>query len=84
MGTTQTKIESVYLFINDIEYKITNFKLALDLCFKSYHVLNAKYPVQSEHLMLFLQLGLYKFKTKWDKEFICVTELLNDIKILTE
>ena len=75
------KIESTYLFINEVEYEIQDFRTSLDLCFKSYHVLNAQYPVQVEQVMLFLQLGLYKFSTQWDKKIINVIELINDMGI---
>ena len=81
VGESISKIETAYLFINDVEYQVPNFKTALDLCFKSYHVLNAKYPIQSEQVFLFLQLALYKFMTKWDNNIIRVIELLNDIQI---
>lgn len=53
----------------------------IDSCFKSFHVLNAKYTPQSEQIYLLLQIGIYKFRTKWDAYFGGVEEILNDIKM---
>lgn len=56
--------DSIYLCINDVIYEIDKVSEAIDYCFKSFHVLNAKYTAQSEQIYLLIQIGIYKFRTK--------------------
>lgn len=79
VGESELFIDSVYVCIDNIIYEIPSLLEAIDVCFKSYHVFNAKYPPQSEHILLLLQKGLYKFSTDWDSRIIAVDELLNDL-----
>lgn len=74
-------VDSIYLCINDIQYEMNKVSEALECCFKSFHVLNAKYTAQSEQIYLLLQVGVFKFRTKWDSYFGGVEELLNDIQM---
>lgn len=49
------------------EYEVESPLKAVDVAFKSYHALHADYPIESEHMWMFLQKAIYKFDTKWDK-----------------
>lgn len=79
VGATERSLESYYLCIDEIIYEIPTLLEALDTCFKSFHVFNAKYPLQSEQIRLALQVGLYKFRTKWDSKITSTIELVNDM-----
>ncbi|KAK0156846.1 hypothetical protein PV327_011578, partial [Microctonus hyperodae] len=44
-------------------YQMSSFLQGLDICFKSFHVLNVHYPLDSEHIWLIIQRVLYEFNT---------------------
>lgn len=75
----QNLVESVYLCINDIIYEMPSIITGLDVCFQSFHVLNAVYTRQSEQIWLLLQVGLYRFRTVWDAQLNNVDEVLHDM-----
>lgn len=77
-------VDSIYLIINDNEYAMNSLLNAIDICFKAYHVFNALYTSQSEHIWQTIQIGVYKFRTKWDKDFPKVKEILFDSKLYLE
>ena len=79
VGQRDFEVNSVYVCIDEIVYEIPSLLKALDICFKSFHVFNAKYTPQSDHIWLLLQHGLYKFRTPYDNVVISVNELLNDM-----
>lgn len=65
--------------INSVLYSVENCIKAIDICFKSCHVLNAKYSYQSEHVWFFLEKYAYGLETKWDKHFTSVSSLISDL-----
>ena len=80
VGTTLSEITGFYVNIDDTRYRFQSVLAALDLCFKSFHVLHAEYPKPSEHIWLFLQKSIYSLNTKWDKRLPCAATLLATIK----
>lgn len=72
-------VESVYVIIDNIEYAVDSVLKALDVCFKAFNVFNAAYTSQSEQIWLLLQVGLYRFRTKFDARLNCVDEVLHDM-----
>lgn len=80
VGNTQKfSVDAVYVIIDKIEYEVSNLLQGLDICFKSFHVLNAAYTRQSEQIWLLLQIGVYRFRTKFDAQLNCVYEVLHDV-----
>lgn len=78
-GATIQKLDSFYVVIEDIIYKIHSCLKAFDICFKAFHVLNCEYPFESEHIYLIIQLYLCNFKTKFDKKIPIVSTVLSQL-----
>ncbi|KAF2890614.1 hypothetical protein ILUMI_15559 [Ignelater luminosus] len=66
--------------VDDVLYSVENPTKAIDVCFKIYHALNAKYPTAAEPSWLFLQKAIYKIFTSQDPKFSSVDILIADIK----
>ncbi|KYM97728.1 hypothetical protein ALC62_11588, partial [Cyphomyrmex costatus] len=65
VGSNIDTIESCYVSVNDILYKVDTPLRAVDLCFKIFHVMNASYPPEAETAWTFIEQLVYKFpKTK--------------------
>lgn len=71
---------SILVCVNNYTYTLPSVFAALDICLKAFHFLDAKYTVQSEHIWLLLQLGVYQFETKFDSKIISIIEVLQDMK----
>ncbi|KAL4719426.1 hypothetical protein ACJJTC_007179 [Scirpophaga incertulas] len=68
---------ALYIVIDDIKYQLQSATKAFDLLFKSYHVLNAKYPDSAEYLYLIIQRKVYGITTRYDKIPPHIVEILN-------
>ncbi|KAF2890398.1 hypothetical protein ILUMI_15775 [Ignelater luminosus] len=69
-----------FVSVDDVLYGVENPIKAIDVCFKIYHALNAKYPADAEPSWLFLQKAIYKIFTSQDPKFSSVDILIADIK----
>ncbi|KAL0130348.1 hypothetical protein PUN28_002172 [Cardiocondyla obscurior] len=79
VGPQISDIDSAYVCVDKILYKVPSVLTALNICFKTFHVFNAIYPPESEHLWLLLQRILFMFSTKWDKMAPYVMEIITDM-----
>lgn len=84
MGPTEESIEQCCVVIDNLFYTVESPIKALDIAFKSFHALNAKYPPESEQIWLCLQLAIYDLKTKWDRTFASVQTLVATYKQFAE
>lgn len=66
-GPSYTDINYIYVSYNHILYKVPSVLKGVDVCFQLIHVFNLKYPYESEHVWMFIQLGIYNMKTIYDK-----------------
>lgn len=82
VGLTLSEIDSFYVCIDTVLYKVPSILKALEICFKSFHVFDAVYPPESEHLWLLLQRVLFKFSTKWDKMTPYIMEVISELSNL--
>lgn len=64
--------------INEL-YDTQTVLQAVDLCFKSFFVLNAKYPPQCEYCFLYLQQFVYKLPRESKNFPNCVTAFHSDV-----
>ena len=55
VGETLDRIEDPFVNINKTLYSMESSFRAIDICYKVFHVLNAKYPPGSEQIWLLLQ-----------------------------
>lgn len=81
VGHSFREIESYYVVVDNILYKLDNILQALDICFKIFMVLDARYPTECEQVWLFLQLYIYKQPTKNDKVIKSVIEFKEKINL---
>lgn len=79
VGSEITKITESYVCFDNLIYKVNSTFQAIDLCFKVFHVINAEYSLESEHLWLLIQKGLYNFSTRWDKTISYTARILKVI-----
>lgn len=75
-GDSLVKYRACYLVIDNIRYSYNDAQKAFDTLFKVYHVLNAAYPLPSEHLYLLIQKSVYDISLKNDKHFPYISDLL--------
>lgn len=82
VGQTLTDIQTFFVCVDKILYEAPSALKAIDLCFKTFHVLDATYPAASEHLWYLLQIGLYEFHTKQDKKISYIMEIVSTIRAI--
>lgn len=66
VGPSLNNIKTSYVCIDDVLYNASSTVEAIDICFKTFHVLQLNYPTASEHLWLLIQKCVFQFTTKWD------------------
>ncbi|XP_011689312.1 PREDICTED: uncharacterized protein LOC105450904 [Wasmannia auropunctata] len=77
-----TDIKAIYVVVNDIKYETTTLLSAIDFCFKTFYVLDAKYPVESAPIWYFLQQYIYNISSsKNAKQYISANSLWSDLHI---
>ena len=64
IGPTVIDFMSFYVLINDVTYEVSCLVGAVDLCFKAFYALNAKYPPECEVVWNFLQRFVYSIRDK--------------------
>lgn len=80
VGPTLTEISPFFVSVDKVLYNVSSAFEAIDVCFKTFHVMNATYPSASDHIWLLIQRELYKFTTPYDKVSSYVLEILNTLK----
>ncbi|KAK0160231.1 hypothetical protein PV328_007659 [Microctonus aethiopoides] len=68
VGKDIETITKILVCVNEVQFQTSSALEAIDICFKLFFVLDAKYPDSSKHIWLLIQMGLYKLKTKGDSE----------------
>lgn len=79
VGSDYENIESFFVSINQLLYPVENIIKAIDICYKVIHVLQAKYPPESEQIWMFIQKVIYNMKTPYDKIMFKVEMLVEEI-----
>ncbi|KAF5270171.1 hypothetical protein FQR65_LT05651 [Abscondita terminalis] len=75
-------VNKIYVVINRTIYVVPTLLRALDIIFKAFHVFKLRYPVECEHIWMFIQLSIYNIKTKWDNNIPNVIDLVNKVQKL--
>jgi len=60
VGDDEDSIEKSFVRINDVLYEVENPLKALDITFKSMHVLDTKYHAECKREWLFLERAIYQ------------------------
>lgn len=84
VGQSMHNLDTKFVCVDDILYGVPSLLEALDVCFKGFHVFNAKYPPESCNAWTVLQRALYNFSTKWDVLTSTVYEILHDLNVRKE
>jgi len=70
---------SLYTVVNETYYKVEIILKAFDVCFKSFHTLNLKYPFEAEQVWKFIQEYFYQIpENRGEKKFLTVKTLIKD------
>lgn len=77
---TLDNITEAYCVINDIKYQVQTPLKALEITFKLFHSMDAKYPVESFHVWLFIQQYVFNLYTPHDVNSPAVTSLISDLQ----
>jgi len=56
-----------YILFDDVQYRFTSILRAVDVSFKLHQVLHLKYNHEVVNTWTFIQKGIYKLATKYDK-----------------
>jgi len=81
VGPTLKNILNYFVVVNDTFYQLNSITDSVDCYFKIIITFNAEYPVECEAIWYFIQKGLYKLETPFDKNFTAVSAFLSDISI---
>ena len=77
VGPTLESIQASYINLDRILYKVESPLKAVDVCYKIFHALNAKYPPECEQVWLLIQQNLYNYESEYDKKIKGVLRLRN-------
>lgn len=80
VGATLAEVNGFYVCIDKVLYQVSTALATVDLCFKIFHVFDVNYPPESEHIWYIMQLCLYKFSIKYDKQILYVMPIINAFK----
>lgn len=84
VGPSLTEITTFFAVVNNhAVYEITNILGAVDTCFKAIWALNAEYSFDSNATWFFIQRGLYKLTSPFDKGSTAAESLLSDCKVVS-
>lgn len=89
IGPSLKDIHTTYVIISDVKRSTSNYirysaisvMHAVDACFKILLLLNAKYTPETVNTWYFVQKGLYRLHTKYDKTYTAVNAFMNDVGI---
>ncbi|XP_055372226.1 uncharacterized protein LOC129606133 [Condylostylus longicornis] len=79
IGDTFASIQNAYVIIDNIIYKLDNPISAIDVCFKCFSALHAKFPQHCFPVWQFIQLYIYEIQTEFDKKFTTLNSLITDL-----
>lgn len=67
-----------YIIVEDVIYKCDTSARLLELLYKVFHALDIEYPLECEHIWMFIQEII--FLTKTTKKCPCASTFMADIK----
>lgn len=69
-----------YVVVEDIRYEFSNLKKGIDIYFKLFQTLNAKYPVECQEIWYLIQKGIYDITTEYDTPSPTVLIILKSLQ----
>lgn len=77
---TPLEPREIIVYFDSIKFKVFTVIRAIDLCFKIFQLFNLKYPIQSGAVWHFIQKYLYSIKTKFDKSYPNLNQIIYDLE----
>lgn len=81
VGPSLNNILNYFVIVDDTFYQLNSITDSVDCCFKIMITFNAEYPVECEAIWHFIQKGLFKLETQFDKNLTAVNAFLSDVGI---
>jgi len=81
---TDGQVTSFYVVINKYFYKVESALKAIDVCFKSFFAFHLNYTPECEQVWCFIQKYMYDIKTKYDKSFQAVNNMIHDLNSIVD
>lgn len=63
-----TEIETIFVRIDNVSYKVKTLWKALEICFMTFIVLDLKYPPAAEHIWYLLQRTVFDIELHGDNK----------------
>ncbi|KAK0158089.1 hypothetical protein PV327_011134, partial [Microctonus hyperodae] len=82
VSKTFTNISDFYICMDRVRYKVDSALSALDILFKIFHVLDARYPPAREHLWILMERVVYKFGNDCKKSTSYIESIMQQIRNL--
>ncbi|XP_063391922.1 uncharacterized protein LOC134677386 isoform X3 [Cydia fagiglandana] len=79
VGPDVENITEFYVNFDDVTYQLESLLKAVDICFKTFHVFDIKYPRESIQPWMFIQRYFYEIHTPQDHTFPSVATLIADL-----
>lgn len=76
VGPQLSQTTSAYVVVDKILYKLTSVLKAIDILFKTFIVLDLKYPPPSEHIYTLIQKGIFNISYDTDKDIPYIEDIL--------
>lgn len=64
IGKDILSVEEIFIYFDDIRYKLFRFLRAVDICFKLFYLFNLDFPVEGNMFYNFIETYFFKFKSK--------------------
>ena len=80
-GPSSTELNHFYISVDQVLYELSSVMEAVNICFKTFHVFCLEYPLESEHMWLIFQKGLFGFKTKYDSNFAHAETIIHALSV---
>lgn len=84
VGPSLSEIISYFLIVDQVKYRLPNILSVVDTCFKVMWALYAKYPMETQNVWYFLQVGCYNLKTEFDQVSTSVKTLMAQLELESE
>ncbi|KYN13739.1 hypothetical protein ALC57_14062 [Trachymyrmex cornetzi] len=79
VGPSITEIQSIFVRIDDVSYKVKTVFKALEICFMSFVVLDLKYPPAAEHIWYLLQRTVFDLEFQGDNKIPMICDVIKKI-----
>lgn len=73
------KIKEVYVCVDETLYTVESVLEGIKICFQAFFVFHLEYPIDSRHLWLLIQKGIYGINTKNDAKISLIEFVTSEV-----